>query len=534
MDCIVRELKNSGANGSDSIPAFILKDAYIIWHREILHLTNLSLCTGIFPTCLKTTKILPVVKKGKAPNQPSSFRPISSLNMLAKILERAGFDQLQTHCDINNIICEEQHGGRARHSTTTCLIETQEDIQKAKDSKLKCALLGIDLSGAYEFCSHNVIDQQLRLTGASEHARGWMLSFLGDRFQFVEVEGIRSMILPSLKMGLCQGGRSSGILFAIHTNQLPKMALAGPMENKFPKSKKQPRRSVTIKQFVDDTNAIVAAPSFKQLELLIQVTYNNLESHLTSLGMAINAENTQLMVLHPDQEGRMIQLTAGERQISHQPTIKILGYTFSDDLKADHYIWKGEDNLTRSIRIKVSMLRVLKPYMETKQLFNIANMIINSQIAYVAPLWALAGVTNLTKIQSAQTRAARQINWTKGSGLIAKPHRQDLLEEIGWLNATQISQMAIIQLVKKASTNVAPEGINKMFMKSDDNKKRTKYQHLIHTINTKKRLSKNIIDYGRKAFNQLPIELRKDNMKKMHFKRELKLYIKDHFHLTRH
>ena len=94
--------------------------------------------------------------------------------------------------------------------------------------------------------------------------------------------------------------------------------------------------------------------------------------------------------------------------------------------------------------------------------------------------------------------------------------------------------MAIIQLVKKASTNVAPEGINKMFMKSDDNKKRTKYQHLIHTINTKKRTSKNIIDYGRKAFNQLPIELRKDNMKKMHFKRELKLYIKDHFHLTRH
>ena len=224
MDQYVRELKNSGANGTDTIPAVVMKDAYCIWFREILHATNLSLCTGIFPNCLKTTKILPSVKKDKDPSQPSSYRPIFSLNMLAKLIERAGFDQLQQHCDKYNLICKEQHGGRSKHSTTTNLLEVQETIQRAKDQGLKSACMGIDLSAAYDLCSHQVLDQQCRLIGACFLTRKFIGSFLGSRKQICEVEGVRSTTLLSLNMGLCQGGRSSGLLFAIHTNLLPDSA----------------------------------------------------------------------------------------------------------------------------------------------------------------------------------------------------------------------------------------------------------------------------------------------------------------------
>ena len=503
LDLYIQELKNSGANGSDTIPAFVMKDAHQIWHKEILHLLNLSLCTGIFPDCLKITKILPSVKRGKPANLPSSYRPISSLNMLAKILERAGFDQLQQHCDRNQIICEDQHGGRAKHSTTTCLIETQECIQEAKDKKLKSALMAIDLSAAYDLCSHDVLDQQLRLCGTDQHARGWILSFLGNRTQFVEVEGTRSTSSQALGMGLCQGGRSSGILFAIHTNQLPSSAkTCSPA-----KSPRANQHKVSIKQFVDDTNAIISAKSTKQLGKMIQMTYNLLEKHLTLLGMAINGDKTQLMLINPDLESTQVELKAGGISITHQHTLKVLGYTFSEDLKTDEYIWRGKDNLLSSIRKKVSMLRVLKPYMEKGILTNTANMLINSQITYLAPLWNLASRGNKNKVQTAQIKAARQLTWTKGAHNVQKSHRQDLLTSLGWMNIDQILNQATIQLVKKAATNQSSAAINRMFNMHDGTTKRPKYKCLIFTADTKKRNAHNILDIGKAAFNQLAPEL---------------------------
>ena len=533
MDKYISELKNNGANGSDSMPAFVLKDAYIIWPQEVLHLANLSLCTGVFPQCLKITKILPLLKKGKDPILPASYRPISSLNMLAKIIERAGFDQLQQHCDLNNIICDQQHGGRKQHSTTTCLLEVQEALQQAKEDKMKCAIMGLDLSSAYDLCSHPVIDQQLRLAGACPLLRKWTSSFLGARDNLTEVQGTRSQTIRASNMGLCQGGRSSGLLFALHTNRLPLSAKLPTTNNHGSKSAKKKNR-VFIKQFVDDTTAILVARSFPILQQLIQDTFLRLENHLINLGMAINASKTQLTILHPGSEGAKLTILAGDAQIAHQSTLKILGFTFDEDAKMDSYLWKESQNLTRSIRTKVSMLRVLKPYMSLHQLANTANMVINSQIAYVAPLWSQTGSVNLARIQTAQTKAARQIAWTRRTNFRSKSHRQDLFNLLGWPNVTQIVNRATIQLVCKAAMNQSSSELNKMFFIKEDKSKRVKYSHLISTVNTTKRESANFLDSGRRLFNNLPISIREQYKSSYRFKRILKSHIYDNFQLTRH
>ena len=103
-------------------------------------------------------------------------------------------------------------------------MELQENIQTAKDKKMKCAMVAIDMSSAYNLCNLEILDEQLRLTGADDLSRKWIRSFLKNRSQLVEVEGKWSSITCSHNMGLCQGGRSSGLLFAIYTNQLPKSA----------------------------------------------------------------------------------------------------------------------------------------------------------------------------------------------------------------------------------------------------------------------------------------------------------------------
>ena len=114
----------------------------------LLHLLNLSQCRGEFPEIFKLTKLIPVAKTGKDPTQASSYRPVSNLSIVGKLLESAVLDQLDEHITLNNLINKDQHGGRTGHSTTTCLGELLEDIKEASDHNMKVAITAIDLSAA--------------------------------------------------------------------------------------------------------------------------------------------------------------------------------------------------------------------------------------------------------------------------------------------------------------------------------------------------------------------------------------------------
>ena len=350
---------------------------------------------------------------------------------------------------------------------------------------------------------------------------------MGDRTELVEVDGCRSSLVSSLGMGLCQGERSSGLLFALHTNLIPQAA-------KNTEKILNDDGTVFTKLFIDDTTALVSARNYIDLTARLQETFDKIEEHLIELGMAINASKTQMMVFNPDNMGRNVAIKAGGKIIPHQKTLKILGFTFSQDAKMDEYIWKGNDNLIRSIHSKIFMLRVIKPFTSEPQLANIGNLTINSQIRYVAPLWSLTGATNLAKIQSAQTKAARAITWHPGLKYSTKPHRQELLLRLGWKNVQQMSNTATVQIVKLASKNQSSEGINLMFAKNPVERKRSHLSHFISTFSTKYRKGINFLDRGRSQFNQLPLDLRDNSRSRYGFKRGLKSYINDLYHLPRH
>ena len=291
---------------------------------------------------------------------------------------------------------------------------------------------------------------------------------------------------------------------------------------------------VTVKQFIDDTTALVAARTNGQLQILIQEVFNNLESHLIDLGMAINASKTQLTIINPNNDGKKITLEAGGKRISHQQSLRVLGFEFCEDGKMDNFIWRGQNNLIKTIRNKSSMLRVIKPYTSAKQLAYIANTTLNSNILYVAPLWAQTGTTNIARIQTAQTRAARRITWQGRSSKTKLDHRQVMFESLGWLNATQMANQATIQIVQKSLNNRSATAINNMFRWKPRGTGRNPTSYQASTISTIKRKGSNLLDNGRSLFNQLPLRLRNNSMKPSTFKRELKLYTLDNNQLLSH
>src|SRR6267154_373036 len=92
-------LMSSNATCSlNTIPTFLLKSCLDSLITPIINIINLSFSEGIFPASFKDALVLPLLKKHHLPHDDlSSYRPISNLNFLSKILERIILLRIKSH-----------------------------------------------------------------------------------------------------------------------------------------------------------------------------------------------------------------------------------------------------------------------------------------------------------------------------------------------------------------------------------------------------------------------------------------------------
>jgi hypothetical protein len=79
-------------------------------------------------------KIIPVHEKGNV--RDMNYRPIASLSVFSKLLEKLVYNRIIEFIERNGIITDAQHGFRANRSTVTALQNFVNDVQIAIDSKM--------------------------------------------------------------------------------------------------------------------------------------------------------------------------------------------------------------------------------------------------------------------------------------------------------------------------------------------------------------------------------------------------------------
>ena len=117
-------------------------------------LFKLFLMTGVFPSALKSAKVVPVFKKDSKFDY-SNYRAISLLSNIEKILEKLMYKRLYTFLN-KNVIYNLQFGFRQQYSTSHALINITENIRKAlDDGNIGCEVF-VDLQKAFDFVYHQI------------------------------------------------------------------------------------------------------------------------------------------------------------------------------------------------------------------------------------------------------------------------------------------------------------------------------------------------------------------------------------------
>ena len=282
------QLPPKTALGVDRIPITAYKAAFCPLAMPIVHVVNLVIRSGQWPTEWKTAIITPGLKTGKPPLEISSYRPVALLCAISKIVERVLYNQLVDYIESQNILPQEQHGYRAGRGTHTALASMFAKIARALDRGMKVGLSAFDFSSAFDTIDPSVLDS--KLAWASGQARKLIGDYLrGGRQKVVWNESTSKT--NEVNFGVRQGSVLGPLLYILLTGDLPRMVT----------EKVEPAAQVATKLYADDTSAMSASKSWELTDKAMDEIAANLEGYADNNGLCLNKGKTQtLRIGHKD------------------------------------------------------------------------------------------------------------------------------------------------------------------------------------------------------------------------------------------
>lgn len=275
-DNILEAVKN--LNNSDSCDVYSMSNNLLkkIVPHIILPLTfsfNLCLKYSYFPEELKISRICPVFKKGPR-NKPDSYRPISIIPVIGKLLEAVVYQQVYTHFETHNLLNPMQFGFRKNKSTFQALERLVRDIIQAFEDKAFAQATLCDLSRAFDCVDMRNLINKLAYYGLGDGPLSFFESYLTDRKQKVCVNNNWSQE-AIVKYGVPQGSILGPLLFLISINDLPAAV------------------SATTILYADDATLFNISTSLNELNNLTHNAISAASLWFESNGFLLNKSKTQ-------------------------------------------------------------------------------------------------------------------------------------------------------------------------------------------------------------------------------------------------
>ncbi|GBO27381.1 RNA-directed DNA polymerase from mobile element jockey [Araneus ventricosus] len=232
---------------------------------------------GFFPTRSKTATVIPILKPGKDPTDPVSYRPISLLPSISKIAEHLILSRLNDHLEENNILIPEQFGFRKKLSTTHQLLRVTEFIQEGLNNKQKRGAVLLDIQKAFDRVWQDGLIHKLINYNTPHYLIKIFHSYLTNRNFAVKVNNELSQN-KTINAGIAQGSKIGPVLFALFINDIPKQF------------------NTILSIFADDTAILARNKNHNYVQIALNRHLKTLEDWFTKWKIQINADKTEAVM----------------------------------------------------------------------------------------------------------------------------------------------------------------------------------------------------------------------------------------------
>jgi Reverse transcriptase (RNA-dependent DNA polymerase) len=408
-----KTLKSSSV---DVLPASLLHSCKHVFSDLISHLANLSFTQGRFPASFKSAFVTPLLKNpGLDKSLPSSYRPISNLNTISKLIERLFLNRIQSFVTNSPNFNQFQSAYRPRHSTETALLSTLDSVFHSSDSGNSTLVVSLDLSAAFDSIEHSILLERLKTSfGFAGMVYSWTESYLTGRSQTVKIGSSFSKPL-NLTSGVPQGSVLGPLLFSIYTSPVASIASFF---------------SVSQQQYADDSQLFISLSHGHSQDI------SRLENCLTALH-AWFCQNS--LSLNPDKSDTII---LGTRQRAHSYSdltsvniagtvvpladhIKVLGVTLDSHLTMDKHV----SAVSRACFYHLRALRHIRSSLNIEDAKMIACSIVGSRLDYANSVLYGVSRKNINLLQRVQNALARCVFDSKER----RTRSLDLLRQLHWL-----------------------------------------------------------------------------------------------------
>lgn len=390
--------KSKSAAGEDGITYSVLKLCADNTVSKICDVLNQCLEENVFPKQWKSAKVRMLPKPQKDHSKAVSYRPISLLSCLGKILERYIYIYLIKELNGKKFFKDIQAGYSKGRSPQEHLFRLTQSIMNGFKKRDCTVGLFLDVKAAFDSVWKNGLKLKIKKIGLSKQLENLLFSFLDDRVLRIFIEGMWSEIVDLLA-GTPQGSCLSPILYLIFVND----ATDG-----------LNRKSIDPSQFADDIGIWSSGKTVQETISKIQDGVNALEKWCQKWFVQLNPLKSQLVIFTkcPRHKAEIEEL---------KPTIKLFGQNVPIVAEATYLGVTFDSRLTWEPQFKMMTTKAYKRLNMLRHLSSLSknpnpNTMIHLYRSIIRPIFEYGSVctinaaeVHLNKIQILQNQALRAV-----------------------------------------------------------------------------------------------------------------------------
>nr|AMS38375.1 hypothetical protein [Bactrocera tryoni] len=384
---IKSRFKPKKAPGFDLVTADVLKNLTRKALEKLTSIINACLNLRYVPLSWKVSEIIMVQKPGKSAQEASSYRPISLLPILSKLLEAVIIRRLQNIIEEKDLIPIHQFGFRSQHSTIDQVHRITSIIEDAMEKKQNCTAVFLDVSQAFDRVWHHGLLHKLRLL-FPQHLTELLASYLSNRYFRIK-QGQSYTTLQPIKTGVPQGSVLGPLLYILFTSDMPTPP------------------NCTIATFADDTCIITTGKNVVESSNRMQSSINLIVEWTQKWNITLN-ELKSIHINFTNKTATYIPLYIGNEVIPYSTSAKYLGLTLDAKLKWKEHIQRKVAELKLKYN-KINWLIGKKSPLTTSNKILVYNQTLKPIWTYGIQLWGCAAPLYIEAVQRFQNKVLRKI-----------------------------------------------------------------------------------------------------------------------------